>query len=221
MSDDPVLGEAVPLRGMRGTIAKRMHHSLQSMAQLTLHREADARGLVRFRDDMKTSPHYAQLSYNDVILLAVARMLPQHPALNATLQDELISRWQSVNLGVAVSLDDGLIVPVIRECQERSLLEIMAEARRLSERAREGTLVPQEVFGATFTVTNLGAFGVDGFTPIVNPPEVAILGVGRVRDASALTLSLTIDHRAVDGVPGTRFLADVAEALADPTSLAL
>jgi pyruvate dehydrogenase E2 component (dihydrolipoamide acetyltransferase) len=221
MSDDPILGEAVPLRGMRGTIAKRMHHSLRSMAQLTLHREADARGLVRYRDEMKASPQYALLSYNDVILLAVARTLPQHRALNATLQDELISRWVSVNLGIAVSLDDGLIVPVIKDCQDRSLLEIMAEARRLSERARQGVLVPQEVLGATFTVTNLGAFGVDGFTPIVNPPEVAILGVGRIRDATTLTLSLTIDHRAVDGVPGTRFLADLSEAIADPSTLTL
>jgi pyruvate dehydrogenase E2 component (dihydrolipoamide acetyltransferase) len=160
------------------------------------------------------------VTYNDLVLLAVARVLPDHPALNATIDGATISRWASVNLGVAVALDEGLIVPVIRECQSSDLARMIQERQRLTGEARAGTIRSRDLLGSTFTVTNLGAYGVDSFTPIINPPEVAILGVGRVRDET-MTLSLTVDHRAVDGVPAARFLAGLAEAFEEPDTLQL
>lgn len=215
----PRLLRTMPLTGMRGAIARRMHESLQTGAQLTLNTEVNPERLVAFRGKLREESDYATVTYNDLIVLAVARSLPAHQRLNATLEGDLISIWESINLGIAVSLDDGLMVPVIQECADKPLTEIAAAARELSGRAREGRLGMADVLGGTFTVSNLGAFGVDHFTPIVNPPQVAILGVGRIRQK--LTLSLTIDHRAVDGAQGGQFLAALAARLEDPATLQL
>jgi pyruvate dehydrogenase E2 component (dihydrolipoamide acetyltransferase) len=209
---DSKLAEAVPVKGIRALIARRMGDSLREMAQLTLHREVDTGQLTSLRE---TSDLDERPSINTLLLSAVARVLPQHPAVNATLQDDTIFRWKSVHLGMAVALDDGLVVPVIRNANQLSLAELQAQAARLASAAREGKLTMPDIEGATFTVTNLGAFGVDAFTPIIDPPQVAILGVGRIRKG-AMTLSLTIDHRALDGAPGARFLADLAAALESP-----
>jgi pyruvate dehydrogenase E2 component (dihydrolipoamide acetyltransferase) len=214
--EGPVLREAIPIQGMRAIIAHRMHQSLRDMAQLTFHRSLDASNLVRFREDLGRSE---TATYNDLVLYAVAQVLPAHPVLNATVEGDVISRWSSVNMGLAVALDDGLVVPVIRDADRLSLVELAEERGRLVELAHSGGLRSRHLLGATFTVTNLGQFGVDAFTPIVNPPEVAILGVGRLRPDALLTLSLTVDHRVVDGVPAARFLGDVSRVLEDPTSL--
>src|SRR5205823_6378706 len=123
-------------------------------------------------------------SVNDLVLAGVVRALARHPSVNATLEDESISRWRSVHLGVAVAVDGGLIVPVIRNAQALSLVELRDKVGELANRARSRTLMRAEIEGATFTVTNLGSFGIDAFTPIINPPQVAILGVGRITDAS-------------------------------------
>lgn len=205
---------------MRATIARRMTESLQSSAQLTLNRELDPRPLVAFRRRLREGREHSEVTYNDLILLAVARTLASHLNLNATLEGNQISFWQSINIGVAVSVEAGLMVPVIQDCGDKSLGQIAATARELAERARAGRLGMSDVLGGTFTVSNLGAFGVDHFTPIINPPQVAILGVGRIRE-DRLTLSLTIDHRVVDGAAGGQYLSSLAAALEDPATLRL
>ena len=212
-SPAPDLLEEVRLEGIRGVIARRLTESLREMAQLTLHRQVDATALVEYR---RSQPPDSRPSVNDVLLALVARALTRHPAVNATLENNLVSRWRRVHLGTAVAVEAGLIVPVIRDADQLSFSELRAEAARLQALARDRKLAVTDLEGGTFTVSNLGGFGVDGFTPIVNPPQVAILGVGRISDGT-MTLSLTIDHRALDGVPGAQFLADLAELLADPT----
>ena len=219
---------AVPLTGMRRIIASRMHESIRSMAQLTLTRQIDATELIALQQSLKADD--ADVSVTDLVLKAVTATLARHPALNATLEDDVITQHVRIDLGVAVALDDGLIVPVVRNAAAKSLAELSAEVRDLAERVRTKSAKPDEVSGSTFTVSNLGAYGIDGFTPIINPPEVAILGVGRavevpVRDGDdvawrqMITFSLTIDHRAVDGAPGAQFLQTLAEVIADPAAL--
>jgi pyruvate dehydrogenase E2 component (dihydrolipoamide acetyltransferase) len=205
--------ERVRLEGIRGVIAQRLTESLRQSAQLTLHRDVDAAALVELR---KRRTDGARPSLNDLVLFAVSRALPRHPQLNATIEDSTISRWRPVHLGTAVAIADGLVVPVIRDANRLTLAELHADAARLHALARERKLAIADISGGTFTVTNLGAFGIDAFTPIVNPPQVAILGVGRVRGDGAMTLSLTIDHRALDGVPGARFLEELAHLFAEP-----
>ena len=224
----PSLATTVPLTGMRGAIASRMHDSIQSMAQLTLTRQIDATELIALRQALKSEG--TGVSVTDLVLKAVVAALDRHPSLNATLESDVITQHAQVDLGVAVALDDGLIVPVVRNAAAKRLPDLSAEVRDLAEKVRTNSAKPTEVSGSTFTVTNLGAYGIDGFTPIINPPEVAILGVGRAVEVPTrrgddvawrqmITFSLTIDHRAVDGAPGARFLQTLAEILADPTAL--
>ena len=208
---DTELLEVVRLEGLRGVIAQRLTESLRESAQLTLHRDVDASALVGLRESTAPRP-----SFNDLVLFVVSRALPRHPHLNATLEDSTISRWRPVHLGTAVAIEDGLVVPVIRNADRLGLTELQAEAARLHALARDRKLAMADITGGTFTVTNLGAFGIDGFTPILNPPQVGILGVGRVRSDGTMTLSLTIDHRALDGVPGARFLEELAQLFAEP-----
>ena len=218
----------VPLTGMRKAIAARMLDSIQSMAQLTLTRRIDATELIAHQQAIKAEG--SDVSVTDLVLKAVATALERHPSLNATLENDVITQQTQIDLGVAVALDDGLIVPVVRNAAAKPLPELSAEVRDLAEKVRSGSAKLTEVSGSTFTVTNLGAYGIDGFTPIINPPEVAILGVGRaveapVRDGDdvawcqMITFSLTIDHRAVDGAPGALFLQTLAELIADPAAL--
>jgi pyruvate dehydrogenase E2 component (dihydrolipoamide acetyltransferase) len=206
--------EAVPLDGMRGVIARSMTESLREMAQLTLHRRVEATKLLQFRN---TFPSGGRPSVNDLVLVAVARTLVRHPAVNATLEDDTIFRWRSVHLGMAVAMEDGLVAPIIRNAQELGVAELHEEATRLGRLAREGDLKMPDLLGGTFTVSNLGAYGIDSFTPIVNPPQVAILGIGRISDGS-MPFSLTIDHRALDGAPAAFFLQEVARVFADPST---
>lgn len=213
--------------GMRQTIAERMTQSLQTMAQLTIQTEVDATDLVRLREQLKEE---FDLTYTDLLIKAVAEALKAHPILNAALVGDEIHLLGEIHIGMAVALEDGLLVPVVRDADKQSLQEIAQETRRLAQGAREGTLTVDEVTSSTFTVTNLGAYGVDGFTPIINPPEVAILGVGRIVDKPAIhdgqivrrsimVLSLTIDHRIVDGAPGAEFLRTVKQLLESPYRL--
>jgi pyruvate dehydrogenase E2 component (dihydrolipoamide acetyltransferase) len=217
----------IPFIGMRQTIAERMTHSLQTMAQVTIHAEVDATELVRLREQLKRE---FDLTYTDLLIKAVAKALKAHPLLNATLVGDEIRLLEEIHIGVAVALEDGLLVPVVRDADKKRLQEIAQETRRLAQGAREGTLTVDEVTGSTFTITNLGAYGADGSTPIINPPEVAILGVGRIADKPAvhdgqiarrslMVLSLTIDHRIVDGAPGAEFLRTLREILENPYRL--
>jgi pyruvate dehydrogenase E2 component (dihydrolipoamide acetyltransferase) len=211
---------------MRQAIAEGMVASLQSMAQLTLTSHADVTALVSLRD-LLDRRWEARISYTDLIVKAVTLALREHPMLNSTLVGEKIVLHDEINIGVAVALDQGLIVPVVREAERKSLVQIHRALQDLAERARSDQLTVDEVTGGTFTVTNLGMYRVGAFTPIVNPPEVAILGVGgidehlvlaggQVSARSRMALSLTIDHRVVDGAPGAAFLQTLVEFLEHP-----
>lgn len=228
----PVVGdevEVVKVTGVRRVIAERMLASVQTTAQLTLNASADARSLQALRARFKASSESFALqsvTLNDLILLAVARTLPLHPDLNAHFQSDMLTRYRSVHLGVAVDTPRGLMVPVIRTASQLSLRQISSEAKRLAAACLDRRIGPDELTGGTFTVTNLGGLGIESFTPVLNPPEVAILGVGNinlkpVQDGEEVAfvphigLSLTINHQVVDGAPAARFLQALAQNLAN------
>jgi pyruvate dehydrogenase E2 component (dihydrolipoamide acetyltransferase) len=217
---------AAPMAGMRKTIAERMLRSSQQTAPLTLTMEADVTGLAELREGLRSRG----VRPLHIIVKAVAVTLKEHPAMNAHVTDDGIRLMDEVNVGVAVALDDGLIVPVVRDADQKGVDAIAEEVRALAEKARQGKLEIEDVTGGTLTITNLGALDVDAFTPILNQPEVAILGVGRIAERPAIYqgsiakrsmmwLSLTFDHRAVDGAPAAAFLRDVKARLEDPSWL--
>jgi pyruvate dehydrogenase E2 component (dihydrolipoamide acetyltransferase) len=215
-----------PLHGMRKSIAERMFKSLQSTAQLTLTTEADVTPLVVRRHQLSTE---FPLTYTDLVVEAVAAALASHPGFRVTANGELLQAHEEIHIGIAVALDEGLIVPVIRDADKKSLRQIAAESRHLAETARTGGLGVDDVRGGIFTVTNLGMYGIDAFTPIINQPQVAILGVGRIVQKPAvhddqiairslMALSLTFDHRIIDGAPAAAFLQDIAARLSRPST---
>lgn len=220
----------IPLQGIRRTIAERMLQSQNSNATVTLTLEVDMQEATSLRQQLVGEWEKTQgvrISFTDVIVKAVAKALTEHPRLNASLQGDQIVEHAEVHVGVAVALENGLIVPVLRNADRKSLLDLGRETKDLAERARAGRLGAQDITGGTFTVTNLGTTGVDAFTPIINPPECAILGVGKiaprpvVRDGEVVVrptmwLSLTFDHRVVDGHPAGLFLRRVQEILEKP-----
>lgn len=222
---------SIPYSGMRRSIGDNMISSLRTSAQLTAFAEIDVTEMVAFLDLVREEfrkDESVRISYNDIIILAVSRALKRHPMMNSLLIGDEILEYDSVNLGIAVALEQGLIVPVLREADKKGLLEIAREARNLATRAREGKLTVEEVTGGTFTISNTSMFEVDGFTPILRPPETGILGVGRIKRKPAehngeivlrnlMTISLTYDHRVVDGVPAHRFLETVGKYLQHPT----
>ena len=215
--------DRVAFRGVRKVIAERMHQSLHSSAQITISAEADVTPATEFRARLSREFDF---SYTDMMIHSVARALMRHPRMNARLNgrgnDTEIVVFASANVGVAVALDEGLIVPVVNRAESKSLREIAVESRALGEKARAGQLKLEDVTGGTFTITNLGMFGIDAFTPILNPGETGILGVGRIVEKPAvyrgeiakramLWLSLTFDHRVLDGAPAADFLQSVIE----------
>lgn len=218
----------IAVKGIRKIIAGRMLASLQTTAQLTLNASADARALLAYRQRLKESTEalgLRQVSINDLLLLALSRVLPQYPDLNATFSDDTISQYKNVHLGFAVDTPRGLMVPVIRHANTLSLKAIAGEAKRLAAACLDSTISSDEMNGGTFTMTNLGSFGVESFTPVLNPPQVAILGVGNinlkpvqvegeVQFIPHLGLSLTINHQVVDGAPAARFLQSFSQGVA-------
>lgn len=213
----------VPMRGMRGVIAERMSDSIHSMAQLTLTMDVDMDAVVADRTARKAAG--AAPGYTDYVIAAVAAALGDHPDVNSQVTDDGVALLPQANVGMAVALDEGLIVPVIQNTAALSLDELSAETTRLATAARDGNLKLAELEGGTFSVTALGMFDVDGFTPIINAPNVAILGVGRLRPdvgwtddgqpvkVQRLTLSLTWDHRALDGAPAAEFTRTIKRRL--------
>lgn len=213
---------------MRKVIAERMLQSLQTTAQLTLHASADARALQALRKRIKESPEamgVRGVTINDLVLFAVARTLLAFPGLNALFTGAEIHQYRTVHLGIAVDTPRGLMVPVVRNAEMLSLRQLSAEAKRLATACLESKITPDELTGGTFTVTNLGAFGVESFTPVLNPPQVAILGVcniqpkptevgDKVKFVPHIGLSLTINHQVVDGAPAARFLQALGQAIA-------
>lgn len=216
--------EEVPMSGVRRAIARSMHASLSEMAQLTLNASFDATALLEYRKQLKAGADamgLCKISLNDMVMYAVSRVLPEHPAINATLTDNTLRIYKHANLGLAVDTERGLLVPTIFAADTLSLSRLAASNKAAAAKARDGALTPDEMSGASFTVTNLGSLGVESFTPVINPPQVAILGVcatvNRLRDDGtvypAMGLSLTFDHRAVDGAPAAKFLKALCTAL--------
>ena len=225
--------EVIPMDGLRKLIADNMQASLQNAAQLTVFVEADVTEMVALRETMlarnKKDPEY-RLSFNDIIAFAVCRALRQHPVMNTTLQADGIHMHRHVNLGIAVSLDTGLIVPNVKNADTYSLEELKGKVRDAASRARKGGLSMDEISGGTFTISNVSMLGVDGFTPILNPPETGILGVGRVVEKPGvfegqvcvrkmMTLSLTFNHMVTDGGPAMSFLRTLADMLEQPVRM--
>ena len=215
----------IPMRGMRATIAERMHTSLQQMAQLTLSMNVAMDAVIADREGRKA--HGAVPGYTDYVIAAAAAALKSHPVVNSQITEDGVALLPAVNVGMAVAVDGGLVVPVVPNTDQLSLPELSAETTRLADAARSGQLQLAELEGGTFSVTALGMFGVDMFTPVINPPNTAILGVGRLRDevswiddapvrTSVLTLSLTWDHRAFDGAPAAEFAAAIKTNLESP-----
>ncbi|RLA06595.1 MAG: 2-oxo acid dehydrogenase subunit E2 [Gammaproteobacteria bacterium] len=214
----------VSLTGLRATIATNMVQSLQQSAQLTLTSSVDVSALVKLRKSMAAS-------YGDMVAFALSRVLPNHPRLNALIHSggtsaDRIEMIEEINLGFAVALDDGLVVPVIHQANLLSLPEMAAQSAELAKRAKNGDLSAEQVVGGSFTISNLGAYGIDAFTPIINPPQVAILGIGRVQERPqkrggelvwrhTCVLSLTFDHRVTDGAPAAKFLRALAGFISD------
>jgi pyruvate dehydrogenase E2 component (dihydrolipoamide acetyltransferase) len=229
------VSSTIPLRGMRGRVAERMFQSWNTIPRVTEVMQVDMSATVTFREAMlgQWEQQYGlRISLNDMITKAVAMALRRQPRLNATLVDQEVRLHDSVNMGIAVNLDEGLIVPVIFNADQKDLGQIAREGRDLAEKARAGRLQLDEISDGTFTITNLGTTGIELFTPIINPPQVAILGVGMVQrrpivvgDALAIRpavyLSLVFDHRAVDGVPAANFLQELKRLLEKPQDYAL
>ncbi|PKO22913.1 MAG: 2-oxo acid dehydrogenase subunit E2 [Chloroflexi bacterium HGW-Chloroflexi-1] len=217
--------ERLPLSGVRAIIAERMARSASTTASVTLTAEADATALVELREQLLEDG--VQVSYNDLFLYILGRALRGHPGLNASLVGDAITLWKRIHVGVAVDTDRSLVVPVVRDVDRKGLAQIAQETRALIEAAQEGKIAPDDLKGQTFTLTNLGMYGIDAFTPIINLPDCAILGVGRiktqpvwagdhVKPRQMVWLSLTFDHRLVDGGPAARFLQRVVQLVEKP-----
>ncbi len=228
----PVTPHTIPLAGMRKVIAERMSASWRA-PHVTYHTSVEMGNTRTLRDkmrDMVVKKYGVRLSYTDFIVKACAAVLRDMPDLNVSLADNTIIYHDEIKIGVAVAVDKGLIVPVVTAADLRTLGETAKIIRDLTERGREGKLTADEITGGTFTVTNLGMYGIDNFTPIINPPESAILGVGRIVDtpvakdgmvtvAPTMQLSLSADHRTIDGVLAARFLQRVKQYLEEPVLL--
>ena len=217
------------LSPMRRTIADRLGESYRNAVHVTLSREVDAEALVDVADRADEELG-GEVSLLDVLLLAISETLEQHPAFNATFEDGTHRVYEEHNLAVAVAIEAGLVTPVIADVSGKSLAEVAADRRRVTALVQAGDHSMSDLRGGTFTVSNLGPLGVDSFTPIINPPEVAILGVGRTRERArpagdgvefhrGMTLDLSIDHRVVDGADGARFLGTLAEHVEDAGAL--
>jgi pyruvate dehydrogenase E2 component (dihydrolipoamide acetyltransferase) len=217
--------ETIPVRGVRAVVAQRLAQSSAVTARVTLNTEADATALVELRRQLAKDGIDA--SYNALLLHILGRALRDHPRLNASLVGDTIQVWRGIHIGLAVDSDRGLLVPVIRNVDCKGLVQLESEIRTLAERARAGHCSPKELSGGTFTLTNLGMFGIDSFTPIINLPECAILGVGRIKTQPVFAgdqivarqmmwSSLSFDHRLVDGAPAARFMQRVVQLIEHP-----
>ena len=217
--------ELVPMNGMRKAIAKNMLNSHMTSPTVTANLSVDMSAMKAYREQLKAKE--IKVSYTDLLVKFVAKALTEYPLLNCSVEDNKIRYKHYVNMGVAVALDNGLVVPNVTDADKKSLTEISAEIKELAKLAREGGLPMEKLRGGTFTITNLGMYGIESFTPIINQPEVAILGVTTMEDRAVvrggeivirpmMTLSLTFDHRVVDGSVAAEFLQRVKNLLENP-----
>ena len=221
--------EAIPITKHRRTTADRMRYSSQNTAPVTLTTRIDATNLVSLRHQFKLAGGGVVPTYNDIIIKLVSLVIAEHPLLTAQWVGDALTIPSSINIGLAVDTDGGLLVPVIRDVKSLSLPDTAQESARLINLSREGKLKTSDMQGGVFTVTNLGAFGIDAFTPIINSPETAILGIGQIRREATvvenqivardqMSLSLTFDHCIVDGAPAARFLQTLSQAIETPSA---
>jgi pyruvate dehydrogenase E2 component (dihydrolipoamide acetyltransferase) len=217
----PRVKQTIPLSGYKKTSAERLALSFKTAPHSTLVMETDVSKAAELRQ--KT-----QVSYTTIIVKAAAEALTEHPLLNSTLDGDRIKTFEDVNVGVAVATENGLVVPVVHNADKKPLTEIDAAIKELTERAQRAKLSKEDVTGGTFTITNLGMYDIDFFTPIINPPEAAILGVGKITQKPVainarieikpiIALSLSYDHRIVDGAPAAQFLQRVKQKIENPT----
>ncbi|TMQ91988.1 2-oxo acid dehydrogenase subunit E2 [Actinomadura soli] len=225
-AEDPDV-EAVPLNRFRKVAARRLTESKREAPHFYLNREVDAEPLLSFRAQLNQALAPAKVSVNDLIVKASATALREHPAVNVSYTEENLLFHKRVHVGIAVAVEDGLLVPVIKDTDRKGVSEIGQEIRELAGKARDGKLTLPEMSGGTFSVSNLGMFGVDSFAAVINPPEAAILAVGAIRDepvvrdgqvvpGKRLALTLSVDHRATDGATAARFLDRLATLLENP-----
>lgn len=227
--------QRIPVSGMRKVIAERMHLSLQSAAQLTITMKADVTELLALQTQVKETiakRYGSKLTITDFAARAAILALENHPEMNSAFMDNTIVTYLEIHLGIATAVEKGLVVPVIRHAESKSLIDLAKEIKEKAAAARAGKLPADEMQGSTFTISSLGASGVEFFTPILNPPEAGILGVGAVSDEavfigdkiekrSRLPLSLTFDHRVLDGAPAAAFLQTVKQYLEEPVTMLL
>jgi pyruvate dehydrogenase E2 component (dihydrolipoamide acetyltransferase) len=222
----------VPLTTMRKTIARRLAQSLGPVPHFFLTSEIDMERAWEARQHLKGLGDEFQVSFNDLIIKAVALALRKHPEVNSAFLDDRIRQYADVHVGMAVAVEDGLITPVIRFADRKGLAEIAAESKSLAERARARKLAPDEYTGATFSVSNLGMFDIDEFTAVINPPESGILAVGRIVQKPVvlegsvvprrtMRVTMSCDHRVIDGATGARFLQTVRLMLENPLAMLL
>jgi len=229
----PQAGEIIPLKGMRKTIAQRMHKSLMDAAQLTMDMSANMDDTVKLRGQLISEwEGVSRPSFTDLVVKATAKALKLHPQMNSQMSSDGIHLIREVHIGIAVALAEGLVVPVIRNADQLDLKDLAIESARLAKAAKEGTLGLDDYSGGTFTISALGMYGVDSFTPIINQPQSGILGVNQIFDGLAwdgdtpvkqkqMNLSLTWDHRVLDGAPAAEFLQTVVKFLEEPYRLLL
>lgn len=227
--------EEIPVTGMRKVIATRMQSSLQNSAQLTLTMKADVTDLLKLQKEATEviqKREENKLTVTDFVSRAVVLSLKEHQQMNSTYVDDKIHLFEHVHLGIAVALEKGLVVPVIRNAEACTIRQLSKKTKELAKKAREGQLISEDMKGSTFTISNLGAFDVEHFTPILNTPETGILGVGSTYDApvyigeelkrrTILPLSLTFDHRVLDGAPASAFLQNIKRYLEEPLTMLL
>jgi len=224
-SEEPALEETKPMNGMRKAIAKNMLNSHMTSPTVTFNLGTDMTAMKDYRNQLKSKD--IKVSYTDLLAKFVAKALTEFPLLNCSVDGNNIIYKNYVNMGIAVALDNGLVVPNVTDCDKKSLQEISKEIKELASLAREGKLPPEKLRGGTFTITNLGMYGIESFSPIINQPEVAILGVNTMEDKVVvingemcirpiMNLSLTADHRVVDGSVAAQFLQRVKALMENP-----
>jgi pyruvate dehydrogenase E2 component (dihydrolipoamide acetyltransferase) len=225
------LRRSVPLTQMRRTIAERLTAAARDIPQFTVSLEVEMSRAQQTIDDARAISAEPKITLTALLVKACAWTLARHPAVNASFNQDSIQEWADINIGVAAAVEAGLVVPVIRQAGRLSLSEIAAQLNDLGTRAREGKLRPEELRGGTFTISNLGMFGVEHFTAIINPPQAAILAVGRTVKRAIVAeddqivvkpmsdLTLTADHRVIDGARAAQFLADLKRVLEHPGAL--
>jgi pyruvate dehydrogenase E2 component (dihydrolipoamide acetyltransferase) len=225
--------EVIPMSSIRRVIAERMTTSLREMAQVTLMREEVVEALVKVREELKDKIEKeigVRLTYTPIFIKVAAEALKNHPIVNSVLEDDQIKILDEINIGFAVATERGLIVPVVKNVDKKDFKTIVYEVNSLITKTREGRLTFQDIEGGTFTITNLGMYGIDGFTPIINPPQVAILGIGRIINKPVVVenrieikptcvFSLTHDHRVIDGHVGAQFLDTFIKILTNEQEL--